>query len=1563
MSDNSIQKRCSFRTRAKARYRRTSRDLTVGGESTTEMGKPKTDGVTKERKGKRERWLLTRKTWRYMADAGRKLIPEGALNRPDDVPKIEAYFQEVCHREPRFLLWRKQSYPGALGFRARGRSRGGRRKIGGSCRDKTSSADEADDLRQQQERESQSSSQDSPYKKIIRPSLLQLKQEFLFGRKESPPETTPTKDALVENVLCHFDDGTSSKALDHQELLDRLTAHLASIELKESQQSRSDSYSVDTTQKQLIETMRRYYSKSTNRDKVISDILTDRKLLHKMYFELRRARGFSMGSQSGSTSRGGGSTFDGSDGGGILKTRSRTGMGTDSSGAGPSGWSSSGAFRRVFNPSMSNFPGSTWKYSDFDEGDEENDEASPWSSPPQSDTPLSGDLDYGTQTDPITEQMMSSIDEEMRRQEEVQKAAIAAQQKEVQKAGGSGGRRSSLNHDDVSQSVSDTIKRYLKMARKKSTDSDKADRFKRINYDQTLRDIKAKPEDPISKDEDQDKGIQTDLSWVSAIKTLKLAYVPVEDTPPEVSSPPPATKSLLSSGQMFLSNLLHGLQHSSSSCSVVAAAAGSMQKSKSSSSVVQQGTRLVARKVWKGRSKSQTRATPAATSTWTPQGNCVWTNVTGRSVTVEDTPLLQLTDVERRLLQKVALAKLQALNLGVAIRTPSEAVSSTVQKPKRRAHLLKRKAITTGFFDTNRKDQEKKGDGSGGLVFGIPLGQCVENERAVRLRSGSHEEPVTQLRRESHHGSRTSFTSLIETPRCADERGSCESLISPTLSMPGLLDSLSTPDLSASSGVDGTVGPGVPNIVATCLSHLETHGLHTLGLFRVSSSKKRVRQNRRWTRSLVGKESTLDAESCPHDVATLLKEYFRDLPDSLLCKDLYPAFIQTQRIRNRRLQQEALRNLIYLLPAANRDTLWALLNLLSLVASNAEDHQSSDGEWRLGNKMDSNNLATLFAPNILHSSSSNKSLKDEMSAERVEERADAINVVRCLIDNCKQLYVVSAEMMDEVYNHLMDSAPEVLDTLLRRRDLQADETVDEQEVSMMSEDLSERLATTQDEQQASCAEEVRGGGGKERRMWSRGAFTHETAGMGGPDAEVKPRYKGRSSRERISKKRREDGGGGRRSDYDTGSNTPSRRSSAQGVDEYSSEQINSSRSSLESGAITAVLKIPVPASASASFAVNLDDSDIPYIEDSSAAAAGDRQHMSLSMVRTSGASSSPGQQRTRSQSGGSDSSTTTTTYHVHHHYHHQTAPHSDSAIGTHSSSAAPSSHSGVYSSPPSSWASSTPPTSPTSPTTPYQYDDEPTTARISIPTKKDTSRTTPDTRQVILQRVTVKSTGELQHVKSSYIQPSSTQLYLQTTPQVYVQPSTPSPQIHPTTPQLYNPQSSPQPAPRRRSGGTFQRLLSSGSTGSVSKSVSSSAIGGSGGVERIIPILKEGSQSPSTVVPDRKITTSISSIGGAVMRSKTADIERMIKVSSSAQSKQQPAVVVKKSVVGVSDKEDDKRKRRYTDVRHQTRHIPTDLAAEGGSSGGGAVGEQRRTVVWKRGQIISSEPKERRGFL
>lgn len=43
-----------------------------------------------------------------------------------------------------------------------------------------------------------------------------------------------------------------------------------------------------------------------------------------------------------------------------------------------------------------------------------------------------------------------------------------------------------------------------------------------------------------------------------------------------------------------------------------------------------------------------------------------------------------------------------------------------------------------------------------------------------------------------------------------------------------------------------------------------------------------------------GEMSTFDSDISPHDVASLLKEYLRDLPEPLLCRSLYPAFLSTQ---------------------------------------------------------------------------------------------------------------------------------------------------------------------------------------------------------------------------------------------------------------------------------------------------------------------------------------------------------------------------------------------------------------------------------------------------------------------------------------------------------------------------------------------------------------------------------------------------------------------------------------------------------------------------------------------
>ncbi|CAG9856797.1 unnamed protein product [Phyllotreta striolata] len=922
---------------------------------------------------------------------------------------------------------------------------------------------------------------------------------------------------------------------------------------------------------------------------------------------------------------------------------------------------------------------------------------------------------------------------------------------------------------------------------------------------------------------------------------------------------------------------------------------GAMQKSKSSSSVMHHGSRLMAKKIFRSRSKSQTRATHLCS--WTPQGSCVWSNITGRQVILNDTSLLNLTEIERKVLQKVAIAKLQALNLGVNIKVPSDNVGGVTAKPKRRPYLLKRKALTTGIFDANRKEDDKNKENSGlpgGLVFGISLAQCVENDRLTRAAagtspfrsrgelSGSGDEP-TKIGR---HGSRSSFSSLIDAPR-GDEKGSCEDL---TLhkrmvgSVPGLLDSL-----SCSSNVDLPAAtmeeePAVPNILTECFRHLEQNGLHTLGLFRVSTSKKRIRQLREDFDC--GKETTLENEQCPHDVATLLKEYLRDLPDPLLCRDLYQAFVQTQRIRNRRLQFEAIQHLVQLLPSTNRDTLHALLSFLAIVAKFAEDGKSEAGESLTGNKMDSNNLATVFAPNILHCVK--PGAKD--NADKPEDRIDIINVVRTLIDHYKNIFAVSAELLDEVYIHMMDSHPEELETLLNKKDgsIAADESVDELDSesnsapwtpTTLSHDppldsiFDSKLATEQ------------------KKTYSREECLHEAAATGGPNVGMRIRHKDRI-REKSYRRRREKADeskegsltssaftiisrlrGQKDDDYNYSKNRSSsiESTSSTHTDDFaravkSSDELFERRKSSpyvldNSGVITASLTIPVHAQ-NQSLSYNVDD-DIPYIEDGD----GGRQQMTVGLVRIPTAPP-----RRRNHSLDSDSSVTSNMQPVIGSI--SVVPGYDSAVGssatTHSSPIQNTSTSvsssiadaGVYSSPPS-WASS-PPTSPDSTKTSVNYipDDANNPKGVGKVLKSNIVREAVPS----LQKVSFSSTQEIQQIKD----PSK----------------------------------------------VYQRELSTNRH-------------------------KEPEREP-------RFTPSITSIGNAVLRSKTADFEKMMK-SENAKSKSSTVEREKKKYT----------KRRYTDSRHQTRHIPDSEALETAATE--IKREEKSTSsqsgpVYKRRELISSVP-------
>lgn len=131
----------------------------------------------------------------------------------------------------------------------------------------------------------------------------------------------------------------------------------------------------------------------------------------------------------------------------------------------------------------------------------------------------------------------------------------------------------------------------------------------------------------------------------------------------------------------------------------------------------------------------------------------------------------------------------------------------------------------------------------GGLVFSLPLETCIENDH-----NKSKEKKETR-------SSRSSLSSLLDHQH-RDNSGSCESL--PAKADAEYLHNTFLPlfhtnidrrsshddDELQSSNIPGVHSQlqQVPSIVIACTKYLEENGLNTVGIFRVSTSKKRVRQ-------------------------------------------------------------------------------------------------------------------------------------------------------------------------------------------------------------------------------------------------------------------------------------------------------------------------------------------------------------------------------------------------------------------------------------------------------------------------------------------------------------------------------------------------------------------------------------------------------------------------------------------------------------------------------------------------------------------------------------------------
>ncbi|XP_064182618.1 rho GTPase-activating protein 11A [Anguilla rostrata] len=182
-------------------------------------------------------------------------------------------------------------------------------------------------------------------------------------------------------------------------------------------------------------------------------------------------------------------------------------------------------------------------------------------------------------------------------------------------------------------------------------------------------------------------------------------------------------------------------------------------------------------------------------------------------------------------------------------------------------------------------------------------------------------------------------------------------------------------------------------LVDTCTCLMEH--VDTEGLFRKSGSVVRLKALK--AKLDQGEECIPTALPC--DVAGLLKQFFRELPDPVIPPELHEALLKAQQLPTAEERTSATLLLSCMLPDRNLHALRYFFIFLNNVSLRCAD-----------NKMDSSNLSVIFAPNLLHSSDG----MEKMSSSTERRLKLQAAVLHCFIENAQAFGVVPQFIAEKV---------------------------------------------------------------------------------------------------------------------------------------------------------------------------------------------------------------------------------------------------------------------------------------------------------------------------------------------------------------------------------------------------------------------------------------------------------------------------------------------------------------------------------------------------------------------
>ncbi|NXQ48968.1 RHG07 protein, partial [Catharus fuscescens] len=145
----------------------------------------------------------------------------------------------------------------------------------------------------------------------------------------------------------------------------------------------------------------------------------------------------------------------------------------------------------------------------------------------------------------------------------------------------------------------------------------------------------------------------------------------------------------------------------------------------------------------------------------------------------------------------------------------------------------------------------------------------------------------------------------------------------------------------------------LPNGILQALEYLRNHFLDQVGLFRKSGVKSRILSLREMNES--NPNNVCYEGQSAFDVADMVKQYFRDLPEPIFTSRLCESFLHIYQYVPKDQQFQAVQAAILLLPKENREALKILLFFLRDVVAFVEENQ-----------MTPTNIAVCLAPSLFH---------------------------------------------------------------------------------------------------------------------------------------------------------------------------------------------------------------------------------------------------------------------------------------------------------------------------------------------------------------------------------------------------------------------------------------------------------------------------------------------------------------------------------------------------------------------------------------------------------------------